>query len=383
MYLEDVLSALSGGLQGGLDGYSFVQGQRERERSRIDRKAQLDADAALALDERNYRRGRDRVADERYTQERRIEDARILSSLLQPDQELTPDQFGALDGTPYGVRVNSTLSLPSRTIPELGGAALSDPGGAPVRTWRPTAADMRARAADARARQEEADRRAFFGTLPLVVRRVVEARRNGINVGADDLKSPEELAAEQKAADAHALTLHEGKAKIDARYRPATRGGREDADPSYSRDRQEYQDYVSAHDKGQAAQQRIADRTIANYRPMADPNDKAPEPYRYQAPEPFEAWRQRVKGRGGAPSGRTLPLQPRMQRSSPRLALPSAADAQLPLQLRGAAPASAAPVGSRAPQIDSVVSVRVDGQRQRLRVTKVLPNGQIEGMPVQ
>lgn len=65
----------------------------------------------------------------------------------------------------------------------------------------------------------------YLGSVPAHLKPVVEARRWGINVGVHDTEDPAQhtahVAEEEAAKQRGQLDLHEGKAKIDARYQPA------------------------------------------------------------------------------------------------------------------------------------------------------------------
>lgn len=246
MYLEDILAGLSGAMKGGLDAYSWKQHVDEEEQKRRDRQNEIGLRQMSDDADRMYRTGRDRVSDQRYDDESRLRNAQVLAPLLTPGAELDQPTAASFEGTPYAPLVQQNRTLPSRsfpipleprpsmddisrpsgagtgTLPLMSGEA-SDPGGRETQTW--TGLPAQRQAATARV---ERDR--VLGTLPIQARRAVEASEiTGTKLTPADLATPEERAVAEAKASRDALSLHEGKARIDAKYRREPRG----AQPGY------------------------------------------------------------------------------------------------------------------------------------------------------
>ena len=102
--------------------------------------------------------------------------------------EVSPDVAKLLTDTPYGARVQQQQTLPSRSIPGLGGADISDPGGRQYATLIPTQAQ-------ARAQKQRSDLQTFANdpTLPAMMRRWVSARQAGLPIpNPESLETPTE-----------------------------------------------------------------------------------------------------------------------------------------------------------------------------------------------
>jgi hypothetical protein len=133
------------------------------------------------------------------THARRTQEAGTVASLIGPGSELTPEQTGALEGTPYAALVEKKQTLPSRTI-ALTGVDQSNPGGREHAVLKPT-----------HAQGLEQGRRSAQRTVVDLVRRgaprpdVLAAMQDaGQDLRPSDLADPSETAA---AAHARALGL--------------------------------------------------------------------------------------------------------------------------------------------------------------------------------
>ena len=155
---------------------------------------------------------REQREDERYQQGRKDQTAAVTASTLTGDQELDPWTVGQLEGTPQEGRIGKRQTLPSRTIPETG-IDIQDEGGDPFNVWQPTAAEQRGL-------KQDAERDTFIKGLPKRAGTAAKARTYGVPLDPEDLKTPEDLAAETEAADLHELGIFDAKERIRAGYRP-------------------------------------------------------------------------------------------------------------------------------------------------------------------
>jgi hypothetical protein len=348
MYLEDILAGLSGALRGGLQGYSFMKELEQDKLNRTERANREFREFAERDAERTHRATRERIGDERYEDTRRRDNAGILASLLEPNQALTDDQFGQLEGTPLEARVRSVGTLPSRTVPETG-IDLADPGGAMTHTWMPN----REQAAAAKMRT---DREAYVASLPLQARRVAQARALDLPLTGRDLTTPEEEArvkAQERETEFADWQRRERFQDSLIRGRTRDRGPEPDVDPYYQRDKGEYEMFLSTYNKEQDSRREQDDIT--------GKEKKAP----YVKPPSFEEWRAAQKNRGPLARRGALPIEPMRP-------MPSHGAAPQPVSSHGGPPAA------NVPQVGQVVSVR----GRRVRVTKVNPDGSLEGVPV-
>jgi len=351
MNFDTILSAIAGALSGGVSGYSFMEDLEREERERRNRTNMQGLELMGQDAERMHRADRERIGDERYNDTRRRENAGVMASLLEPNQDIDEGMFADLEGTPFEARVNTTSTLPSRTVPGTG-VNINDAGGRTSRTWRPTAAQSKTMAYTTRKRE-------LLGTLPVQARRVAEANDLGINVSASDLQTPEEKARLQAEADARAFgefTRREDYQDKLVRGRDRRRESLEDLDPHYARDKGEYDMFVRTHDKQQESRTGEIDPLTGKEKKRA-----------YDAPLTFEQWRAKEKGRGPlARRAASLPLEMRPMPSH-RSTRPQ------PMRSHGTAPTSLS-----MPKPNDVVTVR----GKQVKVTKVNADGTIEGVPI-
>jgi hypothetical protein len=109
---EHILAALSGGLQGANQQFTYEQAMEEERRRLAEARAEREAERNVA---RVYQEGRDRLADQRYADDRRVRDAGVRASLLDVNDPIDAETFGALEGTPYESAVQTTQTLPMRS----------------------------------------------------------------------------------------------------------------------------------------------------------------------------------------------------------------------------------------------------------------------------
>jgi hypothetical protein len=88
-----------------------------------------------------------------------------------------PGIAATLRQTPYGVRLEDKQTLPSASIPAMGGAKISDAGGQSFTTLRPTVAQQREAG-----QRSELSQMASDQSLPPEMRSWVRARQAGVNV---------------------------------------------------------------------------------------------------------------------------------------------------------------------------------------------------------
>lgn len=183
--LEDIFAGLGGGLTGAANAYSFIKQLEAAAADREERKRRGDVEESARSAEVAHRDQRDTIADQRYEQGLRRENARDAASMLQPNQQIDDLTYSFLKDTPFEARVNDSGLLPAQPVPGFDTGIQQEPGG---RTWRPTQAE-------AQNLTRERDQRAFVSSLPGIPQRTERARSLGLTIPADDLMTPEEPAA--------------------------------------------------------------------------------------------------------------------------------------------------------------------------------------------
>lgn len=142
-------------------------------------------------------------------QQRATENAGIRVAGMTPNQEVSPTDAQAIQSTPYGSRLESHATLPSRGLPEAGGAAGSDPGGRAFTTLRPDATQQHT--IDLRSLRS---RLATDPTMPAVIQRLTRLEDAGISgVTPGELATPDE----QAAADQRGIRIAGAKAGAEAK----------------------------------------------------------------------------------------------------------------------------------------------------------------------
>jgi len=165
---------------------AFAQRQQEQQMA-LERNRDARADAQLRM----------------VQEQQRLANAALTLEQLDavgPGVTVTPDIAAQLRGTPYGARVEDKLTLPSASIPGVGGIESSDPGGAAYSTLHPTLAQQREAGQHAELRRMSEDT-----TLSPEMRRWVSARRAGVSVPNPESFITEDQrearAARERAAD--------------------------------------------------------------------------------------------------------------------------------------------------------------------------------------
>lgn len=227
----DIGRAVGEGIRGGVGVYQDRQKQQHDDAQLAARQKfeQMQMELRLMMEQAGILR-----EDTRYQQGRKDAAAAVTASTLSPWQEVDPETAASLEGTPQEGRISRRQTLPSRTIPEMGGAQSSDPGGDPFNVWTPTAAEQRTR-------KTEQDRDAFIGTLPGRAGTAAKARSYGLPVDPNDLKTPADIKTEQEAADLHHLGVLDRELGLrDKHERPPAESAGSKDDPKLPRGVENY-----------------------------------------------------------------------------------------------------------------------------------------------
>lgn len=183
----DIGLALGRGIQGGVGAF------RADEKAKQD-KAREDAQNLFEEKRIELQQMLAKVADDRYNQGRKDDQAAQTASTLDPWQEVDPTTQSQLEGTPYAGHVSQRSTLPSSTIPMPGFDAPQqrDAGGDPYAVWTPTTKDAKAWSDD-RAKSD------FVGTLTGPQRQAATAREHGIALDPSDFADPAAAAQTKEA----------------------------------------------------------------------------------------------------------------------------------------------------------------------------------------